>query len=219
VILPDGSFWACDVDNAALIKLDAEGKIVSQVTTVADKKLAWPFRIELLPSGNLLLLDLTLGELIEFSEDGALLWAAKAYGRSFLVTSDSIVYIVEKDQQMFLTCKKHADGKISCSLIPVSDVLDLELLAKTSQDEYAVGFKSVRADKDQMPYFLMRFSARGDKPFSTMQIGFPEPFLTRPLITQTPGKDFLIRLIQQDKARFLRLSPIALDFSLENSGG
>ncbi|EKD83440.1 MAG: hypothetical protein ACD_39C00676G0001 [uncultured bacterium] len=69
-----------------------------------------------------------------------------------------------------------------------------------------------------MPYYLIRF-AIGKELTESMQIGFPEAFLTRPLITDGAGKHFLIRLIQDTRGRFLRLEPISLDFSLEKSGG
>lgn len=222
VMLPDGGFWVCDIDNTAVLRLDAAGKVVRQFNTIGDKKLAWPFRIELLPSGNLLVLDVTLAELIEFSDDGTFVRADPVYGRSFLVEKDSVVYIVEKEQRFHLLVRKLTDGKETSNPIPLGDVLDAELLAKTAAGEYVVGFKAIRSaagSGETLPYFLMRFMPGSDKPFVSMQIGFPEPFLTRPLISNGAGKDFLIRLAPAGPGKVLRLDPVLLNFSLEASDG
>ncbi len=222
VILSDGGFWVCDIDNTSLLKLDAEGKIVKRLAAIGDKQLAWPVRIEHLPSGNLLLLDQTLAELIEFNEDGSLVRADKVSGRSFMVEKDSVSYVVEKDNALYLAVRKLYDNTVALFQIPVNDVLDLELLAKTGSGEYVVGFKSVSNDgSTQMPYYLLRFTPGSDTLFETMQTGFPEAFLTRPLISKTIGEDFLIRLTSPANAsgKVLRLYPIDLNFSLKNSGG
>jgi hypothetical protein len=67
----------------------------------------------------------------------------------------------------------------------------------------------------------MRFTPGSDKLFETMQTGFPEAFLTRPLISKAIGEDFLIRLAPaaSGSGKVLRLYPIDLKFSLKNSGG
>lgn len=222
VILPDGGFWVCDIDNTSLLKLNAAGEIVRQLNSIGDKKLAWPFRIELLPSGNLLVLDVTLAELIEFSDDGELVRADPVYGRSFLVEEDSVACIIEKDQQFQLLVRKLAEGKETRNPIPLGDVLDVELLAKTAGGEYVIGFKAINNDAsadEALPYFLLRFMPGSDKPFVSMQVGFPEPFLTRPLVSNDAGKDFLIRLAPVGAGKVLRLEPVSLDFSLEKSDG
>ncbi len=222
VRMTNGCFWLCDIDNTALLKIDAQGLIISRLTAIGDKQLAWPVRIELLPSGNLLVLDQTLAELIEFSEDGTLVRADKAYGRSLMVEKDSVSYVVEKENKFYLAVRKLSDNTVDTFQIPVSDVLDLELLAKTGSGECVVGFKSVSNDgSTQMPYYLMRFTPGSDKLFETMQTGFPEAFLTRPLISKAIGEDFLIRLAPaaSGSGKVLRLYPIDLNFSLKNSGG
>ncbi|KAF1079398.1 MAG: hypothetical protein GQF41_4278 [Candidatus Rifleibacterium amylolyticum] len=222
VRMPNGCFWLCDVDNTALLKIDVQGLIIRRLTAIGDKQLAWPSRIELLPSGNLLVLDRTLAELIEFSEDGALVRADKVEGRSLMVEKDSVSYVVEKDNELYLAVRRLSDNTVVLSQIPVGDVLDLELLAKTSSGECVVGFRSIRSDGSaQMPYYLMRFTPGSDKPFENMQVGFPEAFLTRPLISKAIGEDFLIRLTSPANAsgKVLRLYPIDLNFSLKNSGG
>ncbi|PKL46475.1 MAG: hypothetical protein CVV42_16360 [Candidatus Riflebacteria bacterium HGW-Riflebacteria-2] len=222
VRMSNGCFWLCDIDNAALLKIDVHGLIIRRFTTIGEKQLAWPIRIELLPSGNLLVLDLTLGELIEFTEDGSLVRADAVSGRSFLVEKDSVSYVVEKDNELYLAVRKLADNTVKLSQIPVGDVLDLELLAKTSSGECVVGYKAISNDvRAQMPYQLMRFTPDSDKPFATMQVGFPEAFLTRPLISKELGQDFLIRLAPaaSGSGKVLRLSPVDLNFSLERSGG
>ena len=220
VMLPDGGFWVCDVDNTALLKIDASGKILEKITAIADKKLAWPVRIELLPSGNLLVLDFTLGELIEFSADGKLVRADAVHGRSFLLDNDVLCYLTEKEGAMQLLTRKLASGEESSITIPLADVLDTEVLARTSANELVVGYKPLPTADGQVAglYMLMRMSAEG-KTVATMQVGFPQPFFSRVMVSDGQKKHFLVRLAQNAANWVLRLEPVSLDFSFEKSGG
>ncbi|MBU1105208.1 MAG: hypothetical protein KKB51_00970 [Candidatus Riflebacteria bacterium] len=219
VILPDGDFWVCDVDNAALLKIDAAGKILEKLTEIGGKKLAWPARIELLPSGNLLVLDYTLGELIEFSADAKLVMANAVHGRSFLVDTDSVCYLTEKNAVIKLVTRTLANGKESSVTLPLTDVLDTEILAHPAANEFVIGFKPIPKEDDQASglYMLMRIA--DGKTVATMQAGFPQPFFTRLLISDDQKKHFMVRLAQTSANWVLRLEPIALDFSFEKSGG
>lgn len=209
----DGGFWVVDVDSSTLLKIDKTGKVMQKFSAINEKHLIMPMQLELLPNGNLLLLDAGIGELIELDSSLQQVTATVVFGERFALDDTAIYYLIEKDEKISLTKKDLKDGSEEVLSTGFTSESYPALQALDDSGNAVISFVSFDENAEEEPAFYLTLVAAQDS--LSLGMNFPPHFLVRNLISNSENQFYIINFDETG----LSLHKTELSFSLEGSDG
>lgn len=209
----DASFWVVDIDSSTLLKVNRAGKVTQKIAAINEKQLIMPVQLELLPTGNLLLLDSGLGELIELDPSLQQVAATVVFGERIVLNDKVIYYLSEEDDEVILTRKDLKDGSKNTLSTGFSSESYPSLQGIDDAGNAVISFVAFDEDAEEDPAFYLALAGAEDS--LSLGMNFPPPFLVRSLIADSENQFYTISFDETG----LSLHKTVLSFSLEGSDG